>query len=97
MLLRYNVCAMVYCRHKGHEDIEESLVSTCILVLNVVKDFISKRKAKNQVIMEKYQELHRLLSLELKIFLLLRHYELILTSLKRVRSVATYHLKLEQL
>ena len=48
LLLRYrtNICAIVYCRRNGTEDIEESLGSTGILVLNVVKDFISKRKAK---------------------------------------------------
>ena len=37
----------------------KSLVSTGILVLNVVKDFISKRKAKEQVIIEKYKKLHQ--------------------------------------
>ena len=41
LLLRYrtNLCAIVYCRRKGTEDIEESLGSTGILVHNVVKDF----------------------------------------------------------
>ena len=56
----------------GTEDIEESLGSTGILVLNVVKDFISKRKAKDQVLIEKYKQLHQHLSLELKTLLLLR-------------------------
>ena len=49
LLLRYRtkICAIVYCRRNRTEDIGESFVSTGILVLNVVKDFISKRKAKD--------------------------------------------------
>ena len=76
LLLRYrtNICAFVCCRRKRTEDIEESLGSTGILVLNVVKDFISKRKAKDQVLIEKYKELHQPPSLELKTLLLLRRY-----------------------
>ena len=76
LLLRYrtNICAIVYCRRNGTEDIEENLGSTGILVLNFVKDFISKRKSKDQVLIEKYKELHQPLSLELKTHLLLRRY-----------------------
>ena len=39
LLLRYrtSICAIVYRRRKGSEDIEESLISTGILVLNVLK------------------------------------------------------------
>ena len=48
-----NICAMVYFRRNGIEDTEESLVSTGFLVLNVVKDFISKLKAKNKLLIEK--------------------------------------------
>ena len=65
LMYRTNVCANVYCRRNGTEYIEESLVSTSILVLNVVKDFISKRKAKDQVLIEKYKELYQPPSLEL--------------------------------
>ena len=84
LLLRYrtNICAIVYCRRNGTEDIEESLGSTGILVLNVVKDFISKRKAKDQVLIEKYKELHQPPSLELKTLLLLRRYSANLNILK---------------
>ena len=76
LLLRFrtNICAIVFCRQKLTEDIEESLVSTGILVLNVVKDFIYKRKAKDQVLIEKYKEIHQPPSLELKTLLLLRRY-----------------------
>ena len=76
LLLRYrtNICAIVCCRRNGTEDTEESLGSTGILALNVVKDFISKLKAKNQVLIEKYKELHQPPSLELKTLLLLRRY-----------------------
>ena len=69
LLSRYrtNFCAIVYCRRNGTEDIEESSGSTGSLVLNVVKDFISKRKAKEQVLIEKYKELHQPSSLELRL------------------------------
>ena len=82
--LRYttNVCAIVYCTRNGIEDTEESLVSTVILVLNVVKDFISIRKASDQVLIEKYNGLHRPPSLELKTLLLLRSYSSNLKILK---------------
>ena len=68
LLLRYrtNICAIVYCRQNETEDLEESLVSTGILILNVVKDFIYKRKSKDQVLIQKYKELHQPPSLELK-------------------------------
>ena len=69
---RTKVCAIVYRTRNGIEDTEESLVSTVILVLNVVKDFISIRKASEQVLIEKYNGLHRPPSLELKTLLLLR-------------------------
>ena len=60
LLLKYrtNICAIVYCRRNRTEDIEESLGSTGNLILNVDKDFISKRNAKDQVPTEKYKELH---------------------------------------
>ena len=84
LLLRYRtiICAIVYCGRSGTEDIEESLGSTGILVLNVVKDFISKRKAKDQVLIEKYKELHQPPSLELKTLLLLRRYSANINVLK---------------
>ena len=84
LLLRYrtNNCAIVYRRRNGTEDIEESLGSTGILVLNVAKDFISKRKAKDQVLIEKYKKLHQPPSLELKTLLLLRRYSANLNILK---------------
>ena len=52
LMYRTKICAIVYCRRNGTEFIEESLGSTGILVLNVVKDVISKRKAKDQVLIE---------------------------------------------
>ena len=58
LMCRTNICAIVYCRRNGTKHIKESLISTGILVLNAVKDFISKRKAKGQVLIEKYKELH---------------------------------------
>ena len=68
------MCAIVYCRRNGTEDIEKNLVSTGILVLNVFKDFISKRKATDQLLFEKYKKLYQPPFLELKTLLLLRRY-----------------------
>ena len=47
-----------------------------------MKDFVPKRKAKDQVLIEKYKELHQRPSLELKTFLLLRRYSADLNILK---------------
>ena len=82
--LRYrtNIYAIVYCRRNGTEDIEESLASTGILLLNVVKYLISKRTATDQVLNEKYKVLHQSPSLELKTLLLLRRYSANLNILK---------------
>ena len=43
-------------------------------MLNLVKDFISKRKAKDQVLLEKYKDLHQPPRLHLKTLLFLRRY-----------------------
>ena len=94
---RTNICAIVYCTRNGAEDIEKNLVSTGILALNVVKDFISKCKAKDQVIIENYKELHQPPSLELKTLLLLRRYSSNLNILKTQKSGTAYHSKLEKL
>ena len=58
------------------------LVETYVLVLNVVKDFISKCKAEDQVVVEKYKELHPPPRLELETLLLLRRYSASLSALK---------------
>ena len=64
LLLRYkeNVTATVYCRRNGTDNIEKELEKTAILVLNIVEDFISKRKAKDQRL-ETFKELHQPLPL----------------------------------
>ena len=76
LLLRYkeNITAIVYCRRNGTDNIEKELKKTGILVFNIVEDFISKRKAKDQILIEKYKELHQPPSLESKTLLLLRRY-----------------------
>ena len=58
---------------------------TGILVVNIVEDFISKRKAKDQILIEKYKELHHPPSLELKTLLLLRRYSALKARKKRSR------------
>ena len=74
LLLRYkeNITAIIYCRRNGTDNIEKELKKTGILVFNIVEDFISKRKAKDQLLIEKYKQLHQPPSLELKTLLLLR-------------------------
>ena len=84
LLLRYkeNITRIVYCRRNGTDNIEKELKKTSILVLNIIEDFISKRKAKDQILIEKYKELHQPPSLELKTLLLLRRYSAELSTLK---------------
>ena len=54
-----NITAIVYCCRNGTDNIEKDLKKTGILVLNIVEDFISKRKAKYQILIERYKELHQ--------------------------------------
>ena len=84
LLLRYKeiITAIAYCRRNGTDNIEKELKKTGILVLNIVEDFISKRKAKDLILIEKYKELHQPPSLELKTLLLLRRYSADLNTLK---------------
>ena len=84
LLLRYkeNITAIVYCRRNGTDNIEKELEMTGILVLNIAEDFNSRRKAKDQTLIEKYKELHQPPSLELKTLLLLRRYSADLKTLK---------------
>ena len=51
-------------------------------MLNVVKDFIAQREAKDQVLIEKYKELQLPPRFELKTLLFLRRYSASLTALK---------------
>ena len=55
---------------------------TGILVFNIVEDFISKRKGKDQILIEKYKELPQPTYLELRTLLLLRRYSADLSTLK---------------
>ena len=84
LCLRYreNTTAIVYCRRNGTDNIEKELKKTGTLVLNIVEDFISKRKANDQIFIEKYRELHQPPSFELKTLLLLRRYSADLNTLK---------------
>ena len=90
-----DISAIVYCRRTVTENLEENLVSIGIVDLNVVKDFISKRKDKDQVLNEKYKELHQSFSFESMTLLLLRSYSANLNMLKQPRSVSADRLKME--
>ena len=89
LLLRYkeNITAIVYCRRNGTDNIEKELKKTGILVFNIVEDFISKRKAKDQTLIAKYKELYQPPSLELKTLLLLRRYSADLSTLKAKKKL----------
>ena len=65
LLLRYkeNITAIKYYRRNGRANIEKESKKTGFLVLNILEDFISKRKAKDQILIEKYYELHQPLPL----------------------------------
>ena len=66
-------------------------------MLNLVKDFISKRKAKDQVLLEKYKDLHQPPRLQLKTLLFLRRYSASLSAIKKlVRNGIVYHFKNEK-
>ena len=66
---------VVYCRRKGVPDIFRTLKST-VFSLNVLIDFISKRKARNVTLQREYSSLHQRPDLELKsLFLVLRYSE----------------------
>ena len=84
LLLRYkeNFTATEHCRRNGTGKIEKELKKTGILVINIVEDFISKRKAKDQILIEKYKELHQPPPLELNTLLLLIRYSADLSTLK---------------
>ena len=82
MRYKENITAIVYYRRNGTDNIEKELKKTGILVVNIAEDFISKRKAKDQTLIEKYKELHQPPSLELKTLLLLRRYSADLSTLK---------------
>ena len=82
MRYKENISAIVYCRRNDTGNIEKKLKETSVLVLNIVEDFISKRKAKDQILIEKYKELHQPPSLELKTLLLLRQFSADLSTLK---------------
>ena len=47
-----------YCRRNGGEIIQKELKKTGTLVLNLVEDFISKRKAEDHILSEKCEKLH---------------------------------------
>lgn len=67
------VKALVYCRRDGTPDIYSSLKGK-FLTLNVVKDIISKRKAKDKSLLKNYRSLHQKHELELKTLSIILHY-----------------------
>ena len=60
-----SVKALVYCRRVGTKDIYRYL-KVNFLTLNILKDIISKRKAKNKGLVGDYRALHQRHDLELK-------------------------------
>ena len=65
----------MYCRRKGVPDIFRTMKST-VFSLNVLIDFLSKRKARNVTWQREYSSLHQRPDLELKsLFLVLRYSE----------------------
>ena len=76
---------------------EKELKKTGILFLNIVEEFISKRKAKDQILIEKHKELHQPPSLELKTLLLLRRYSADLNTLSTFVAVWAIHNRLTEL
>ena len=57
--------AVVYCKRQGVPDIFSSLKKT-LLTVHILKDLISKRKARDRKLLKQYSSLHQLHELELK-------------------------------
>lgn len=75
-LLRYrsHILAVVYCQRSGTEDIYTHLKASGILTLHIIRDLISKRKAKDTSLVKKYSALHQLPRLEVKTLTIVRRY-----------------------
>ena len=58
--------AIFYCPRQGAPDIFEDLKQTSFVVVHVIKDLLSKRKAKNPLILNDYLQLHPPFCCEIK-------------------------------
>ena len=58
--------ALVYCPRQGAPDIFEDLKQTSFVVVHVIKDLLSKRKAKDPSILNDYLQLHPRFCCEIK-------------------------------
>ena len=70
---RSNVAALLYCRGDGTKDIY-GFLKRQFFTISILKDIISKRKAKSNSLVKSYQALHQKHELELKtLFMVLRN------------------------
>ena len=70
---RDRIKAVVYCKRQGVPDIFENLKNT-VFTVHILKDLISKRKARDRKLLKQYSLLHQLHELELKSLTLILKY-----------------------
>ena len=73
-LVRNKISALVYCPRQVAPDIFAALKKTDIVIDHVLKDLLSKRKAKDPAVVNDYTQLHPPFSREIKSLTIVRFY-----------------------
>ena len=71
---RHQILPVVYCQRRGIQDVYLDLQASGIVTISIVRDIISKRKAKNLALVKKYFALHQIPCFEIKTLTIIRHY-----------------------
>ena len=80
-LVKNKISAVVYCPRQGAPDIFAALKQTDFVVVHVLKDLLSKRKAKDPAVVNDYTKLHPPFSCEINSLTIVRYYSLDLNCL----------------
>ena len=73
-LLKTQILAVVYCQRRGIQDVYPDLQESGIVTISILRDIISKRKAKDLALVKKYFALHQVPCLETKTLTIVRLY-----------------------
>ena len=73
-LVKNKIGALVYCPQQGAPNIFAALKPTDFVVVQVLKDLLSKRKAKDPAVVNNYTQLHPPFSCEIKSLTIVRFY-----------------------
>ena len=71
---RHQILAVIYCQRRGIQDVYPDLQASGIVTISILRDIISKRKAKDLALVRKYFALHQVPCLEIKTLTIVRHY-----------------------